>query len=202
MIDIEIDKAGLADLERLTRGTKIYDRALTTTVNKLARAGSTAVSRQIRGKYTIKARDLKAKRGGTSNRNGLRVQRARRGQTTAFILGAGRALPLIRFRVTPKTPEADNRRKRRRGITYRVQRGKRVRVRDAFVARMDSGHVGAFMRKRESRTPIRELFGPSIPQMLKETASLNAIFQRIQEDAPRVLEQELRFRVRKEMGLG
>lgn len=202
---IDIETVGFEDLKRLTRGTKVFRQALKATINKTARRASTAVSRQIRDKYAIRARDLRARRsagGGLSNRQGIRVIRAKgQGDPEALILSAGRPLPLSNFRITPKTPQADRGRKRRRGVRYQVRRGERVHVRRAFVAQTKSGHVGVFMREGKDRLPIRQLYGPSVPQMFGEQSSLNALFRSVAAESPKILDQELRFRVKRDLGL-
>ena len=47
----------------------------------------------------------------------------------------------------------------RAGVSVAVNRGKRTVVRGAFVATMQSGHVGVFRRRGATRLPIRELLG-------------------------------------------
>lgn len=191
---ITLDGLSVSDIEAVLDGKNLR-RATTSTVNKLATRASTAVKRAINNKYVIKQKDLFA-RGG-SNRNGLKIRKARAGSEVAFILGSGAPLPIARFRMSPKNPEAFKGRKRGKGVTYTVQRGKKVKVRGAFVARMSNGHIGAFIRKGNDRTPIRELFGPSIPQMLGETDSLKEIESVISREGPKIYEHELRFRLQR-----
>ena len=188
---INADWTGL-DAARRALGNDIVNQAMTSALNKLATKASTAASRAIRDKYAIKAKDLRKR--GTHNRRGLSIIRARRGRDMAIILSTGTALPLINFRVSPKTPEKDLSRKHRKGIRYRVVKAKQVRVRKAFVARMRSGHIGVFERTSNKRLPIRELFGPSIPQMFREQNTLSALARTITESAPGIIAHEIRFR--------
>ena len=36
----------------------------------------------------------------------------------------------------------------------------------SFVARMKSGHAGVFRRKRRARLPIKQFYGPRVPDIL------------------------------------
>jgi hypothetical protein len=79
----------------------------------------------------------------------------------------GRRIPMIEFRARGPEPS----RGRGPGVTF-MFRGRRIRVRHAFIATMRSGHRGVFVRVRPSRKkspgawslnlPIRELPGPSL----------------------------------------
>lgn len=191
---LKIETSGIDEARRLF-GSKIVEQSLTSTLNKVAAKASTAASREIRDKYTIKAKDLKKR--GTSNRNGLSVVKAKRGRDYAMVMSTGHALPLINFRVTPRTPEADRRRKRGKGVKATVVKGKPYRIPHAFVAQMPSGHTGVFARKGKGRLPIRELFGPSIPQMFAERNTLDSIFRTVSRDSHAIFERELSFRVDK-----
>jgi hypothetical protein len=52
-------------------------------------------------------------------------------------------------------------------VTYRM-RGVSKRIREAFTARMSSGHVGVFVRRGKEQYPIQELFGPSVPYVFRK----------------------------------
>lgn len=194
---LNIDMVGQDDLRRLL-GSDIVNKAMVSALNKIGAKAATAASRQIRDKYVIAAKNLRKR--GTSNRRGIDVVKARLGHAEAIILSSGQPLPLANFRVSPKTPVADQARKRRKGIRYQVVKGKRVQVKTAFVARMRSGHVGVFRRTTKARLPIRELFGPSIPQMFGEQQTLDSIFRTVAADAPEILQRELEFQISKAAG--
>ena len=57
----------------------------------------------------------------------------------------------------------------------------------AFIAVMKNGHQGIFRRKTESSLPIKQLFGPSVPQMIKNDESM----ERIQAEAENTLRKRI-----------
>lgn len=57
----------------------------------------------------------------------------------------------------------------------------------AFIAEMKSGHQGIFRRETDSSFPIKQLFGPSVPQMIKNDGSM----ERIQVEAESTLQKRI-----------
>lgn len=76
-------------------------------------------------------------------------------------------------------------RQTRRGVTVRG----RGRIDHAFIATMQSGHTGAFMRIGARRLPIRELFGPN---PASDIANSPDVFEKVLVD---VAETELAKRL-------
>ncbi|GLS29945.1 Prophage minor tail protein Z (GPZ) [Mesorhizobium albiziae] len=77
-----------------------------------------------------------------------------------------------------------------------TSKGVRVRLRGsyrhAFIAKMDSGHVGVMLREGSSRLPIRELFGPNPAHDItnNDAVYLELLAEVIDEAlAPRVLHE-------------
>lgn len=176
---------------------KAIERAITSTVNKLTTRAQSAAKKAIRADYNIKAKDLTKK--GTSNRQGLEVRRAKRGQEEAFLLGFGGPLPLIHFGATPSTVEKDIMRKRRRGVTVKVKKATgRSRLYHVFVARMPSGHVGLYERKGKTRNPIEQKYGPGIASMLK--SKVPEVRSTVEAAAPGVFAHELEYQIMKAKG--
>jgi len=169
-----------------------FNAALRRTLNDLTNQAATAVKLKIRATYNIKARDL-VKRG-TSNRNGMDVRLARGGDTDAYIVGFGKALPLINFVVSPKTPEEDRGRKRRNGVRVRVMHaGGNKQLKRVFVARMASGHIGLFERVSGPRYPIKQLYGPSVGAMLGNQASKDEVQRVVSSKAQEIFDRNIRF---------
>lgn len=79
-----------------------------------------------------------------------------------------------------------------------TSRGVRVRLRGsyrhAFIAKMDSGHRGVFMRTTKARHPIRELFGPNPAH---DITNNQAVYIEVMAE---VLEEVLAPRVMHELG--
>lgn len=80
-------------------------------------------------------------------------------QWTLYV--AGRQVPVAKF------PHLDTRggfARTGRGVTVKYGPGNIGRLKSAFVARMDSGHLGVFRREKgKSRLPIQELFSSRLP---------------------------------------
>jgi len=115
-------------------------------------------------------------------RPGMKVKTVRRGVTgvksgrrlVGAVVISPRRPPLIEMNPNPKTPERDLARARRRGVSYKSAKGGRTRIKDAFVARMGSGHVGVFKRVGPDRTPMVEPKGPSSAEVLKDAPGVQA----------------------------
>ncbi len=104
---------------------------------------------------------------------------------------SGRVVPLIGFsprpsRVTRRRPPA--------GVSVLVKAQRKV-IGGSFIASVRAGktkfHVGVFVRQGAARLPIRQLFGPSIPQMLANPA----VSEQIQERAAERFEKALRHEI-------
>nr|WP_080423625.1 phage tail protein [Burkholderia ubonensis] len=91
------------------------------------------------------------------------------------------------------------------GVSAQVKAGRTI-LRHAFIATMQNGHKGVFERTGKThkkvmrngkvvRTglPIKELFGPSIPQSLANDAVQKALMKKIREKFPQILKHELAF---------
>jgi len=102
-------------------------------------------------------------------------------------------------------------RQTRLGVSIRIK-GKRVVIPHTFIAKMPSGHVGVFARgtyagrfqfkrgrritkPRKARTelPINELFSFAPPDALSNPDVVDAMQARVDEQAGKVLKQEIRF---------
>jgi hypothetical protein len=150
-------------------------------LNHTARKAKTAVSRNVRAEYNIKAKDIKA---------ALKLGYARVNHLETYIEATGRALPLRAF------PH----RQTRQGVSVSIMK-KRYVIKKAFVATMRSGHKGVFARGgygkrkfnfRYQRTEpsnrndlqINELYTTSIPSAIDKPTILNALAKQINSDFP------------------
>lgn len=171
-VTIELDLEPLFEtLKQL--GTSVEARVLSAAVNRAARDARVTLRRSVQDVVSLRAKDVNAV---------LSVHRASRRDLQAVIAVASKPIPLIRYGA----------RETSRGVTVRVKKGggrKVVRVDDrgAFLATVGSGHRGVFVRRSKQRLPIRELFGPSVAQVVKD-ASLEA---RLQEAAAETFLREV-----------
>lgn len=64
------------------------------------------------------------------------------------------------------------------GVSVAVNKGKRKHIKGAFVARMQSNHVGIFVRRGKGRLPIDELFSTRISDVFSDHGMVPAVFAR------------------------
>lgn len=128
--------------------------------DKVARAGVRAVNRAIGSARTLMVRSIAVDTGlkaGTV-RDALPLREASINHPSATLEASLKRIPLIDFQARGPEPS----RGKGRGVTYRLT-GSRGRIATAFITVMPtSGHRGVFVRGGLTRTPIRELFGPSL----------------------------------------
>lgn len=160
-ITVEYDTRDLAVL--LTRDVQ----------TALGRALMAAGGDSIRGSKT-----LASKRMRLSKR--IRLSRVREGLPLIFpeasakragrflwrMRISGEAIPLIDY-----SP-----RQTKKGLTVKINRsGGRKLIKHAFLAKMSSGHKGAYLRRNKERLPIDELFSTNIAQFFNDSTILEPI---------------------------
>lgn len=98
--------------------------------------------------------------------------------STGELRSEGGVNDLRYFKTNPK-----NRTKRRskNGVFVQVRRGEGGRLPHAFIAGMDSGHIGVFERVGRSRFPIKKMTGPSTPSMLGNPKISEKIAEKMEE---------------------
>ncbi|MBE0470509.1 MAG: phage tail protein [Methyloprofundus sp.] len=150
---ISVDESHIERANRMLHGLSgAAPKALSRALNRsLENARSNAV-KKVREEYTVRARDV---------RQTIRLTRSKPNQLEGEVRSTGRSLPLSAFSVAPKTVNG----KRRSPIRVSVRKGSKQGMNRAFVARV-GGSVRVFERVGGRRLPIRQLFGPSVPQMI------------------------------------
>jgi hypothetical protein len=187
MLDLSVH----ADVKGITASMAKYvgeqQKAVIRALNKTATQARTAASQEVRGVgYNIKASAIK---------KSFTINRASRGNLVVVLKATGRQIPLINYGA----------RQTKSGVSFSVKNGRKV-LKHAFIATMQSGHLGVFERTGKQhkkvvrngkalRTglPIRELFGPSIPQSLANEAVEKALMAKIRQKFPQILKHELAF---------
>lgn len=168
------------DEARAALGDQIINRAISSTINKVATQTRTAISKEVRTVYNVKAKAVK---------DATTLRRARVGDNEAFVFGTGKRIPLRDFGA----------RQTRIGVTVKVKKaGGRKRLPSAFVVQSIGGNV--FLRETRRRLPIRKLVGPAIPQMITSPDVIQRILDNAETISPRIFESELQFRIRRALG--
>lgn len=178
------EQVGLHSVLALTRKGGL-DRAIARACNK---AGATALrdmrseaSKRIRARKRIKARDIA---------KALRLRKPSRslieGEWAVDVSGV--AVPLIAYPHREIAGTGTQGRSRRTGkftsgvrgggVQVEVNRGKRTLLKEAFIARMKSGHEGIFMRRGPKSLPINELLGSRPVDALLHAGEAEAVAAR------------------------
>ena len=175
----------IADTRDLERAQKILagipngtQKAISSAINKSAGKAVTGVIQSLKNNYEISPKNIR--------KSAFNIRRAKVSSLEATITIKGKVLGLNNFKMTPIEPA-------KQIPSVKVKKGGGGKFPGAFVARMKSGHIGIFERfqdgsrgkikkymkkyhprakKRGSgmtkgRAAIKELYGPSIPRMVK-----------------------------------
>jgi len=191
---IKVDVRGdmdriIADLGRTARDVK--DVATVRALNKVIAQVRTAASREVRAAgYNLKAAEVK---------KGLATYNAAAGNLTAKVIASGRPIPLIKYGAKQSA---------KGGVVVNVLNGRKT-IDHAFIATMPNGHLGVYVRvgnqhKKVSKPgrmlwsglPIKELFGPSIPDGISNQAVQGALERLIVDKFPVILQQQIKYLTR------
>lgn len=189
MIDIDISQETVNRIHAVLNGVADADKKiLKPAMARGLSAARTTTAKEVKKTYHISQ---------TAFKNSSFVRMKNVTQTNGGIIGSiqysGASIPLVRFNVTPKTPEMG---KGPVTVSVKKQRGP-VKLDNAFIARMPTGHAGVFERKgtwimstrknkgETSNTmhneKIKELLGPSVPSMAGSTDVMEKVEARVNE---------------------
>lgn len=198
MITVNADQIARAEvlLKNVPNGVT---KALVAALNRAAEGARSDAVRKVRERYYIKAADV---------RDAIKIKKATPDDLAAIVHAKGSPIALSKFRLTPSKPPT---KRRTKPIIARVVRGEGGPIKGAFVARMASGHVGAFIRagtprrreemfvrvggqlkkKKVKDLPIQQLYGPSLPQMLGHKSVTEFVEEQARERLESRLEHEI-----------
>jgi hypothetical protein len=185
---IRIDVRGsmdriIADAQKKQREVRTV--AAPRAINKMIAQVKTGAAREIRDAgYKLKVSDIK---------KGLKLSYATASSLTARVTASGKPIPLAAYGA----------RQTAKGVSVDVLHGRKV-ITHAFIATMPSGHKGVFIRvgkqhkKRAGKggtiwsgLPIKELFGPSVPDGMANAAVQAALQRLVLEKFPDILRQQI-----------
>lgn len=184
-LSVRADVKGVA--ASLNRYVGDQQKAVVRALNKTAMQARTAAAQEVHAAgYNIKSSAVK---------RSFYIDKARAGRLVVMLKSTGRPIALVNYGA----------RQSRSGVSVQVKTGRQV-LRHAFIATMKNGHRGVFQRVgnqhkkverngkiRRTGLPIKELFGPSIPQSLANDAVEKALMKKIREKFPQILRHELAF---------
>ncbi|WP_432642515.1 phage tail protein [Acidaminococcus sp.] len=178
MIDIDVRCEGAALLiQALTDAPEKAKRAVSMSVNKVARSTRTQMAREASKRYFVTV--------GNARKTIQVAKLASIDNLKAEITSRGYPISLAHFKVSPKKVQHKGRKNKK--IRARVKRnGGGATLDRAFIMAIGSG-VGVFERDGKARKPIHKLFGPSVPSMLKN----EEIQQELEKTTTEKLNKEL-----------
>lgn len=174
---VDVDKKMVKEIEkRLGDMNRRAPNAISNALNRAMNNVSSNISKEVRKEYVIKAKDV---------RETIRKTRATRSNLSATVISRGGAIPLDRFRVSPKTVQP----RRKKPIRVEVKKDGLKELLGAFVANING--IKVFKRVGKKRLPIKRLFGPSVPQMLDNEEVRDKIEKQGQEMFEKRLDHEI-----------
>lgn len=180
-LEIKIDDAKVR--QEIKSMSAAAQKAMVSTINKVAAKMRAEGSREVRKEYKVKPADIN---------KALWLKRATPGNLKAILRARGRRTPLFVFSARQNSRDVT--------VQVKVNRGRTLLL-SSFEATVGTGgHVGVFWRKerfrrgqRVPRLPIKELFGPSIPQLFGSEAIARKLEALVDRDLPKVFSHELAF---------
>lgn len=168
-------------------GKDVADKATVSALNKVAAQARTAAAKTIRAAgYNLKASVIKDQ---------MRISKASPSRLIATVTARGKPIPLINYGARPVSG----------GVSVNVLKGRKV-IAHAFIATMPSGHRGVFIRQGSThkkvvkggrvvleRLPIKQLFGPSVPDAMGNAAVMQALQDLVQTKFGDILRSEVAY---------
>lgn len=157
-------------------------------LNKMAEQSKVAAARLVRAAgYKAKASVIK---------NGIKIQRATSGNLTARLTATGRPMPLMEFSASWGGYKS-------KGVSVSVKSGRKV-IAGAFIAEMPNGKKIVAVRADNAKhkkvagrngpawhaLPIRQLYGPSVADMMAAPEVQKALFDLYDQKFPQLLAHE------------
>lgn len=173
MLKIEVN--GLERVDKVLKDLpKEADKIKYRAVQRAALAGKSEAVKQGKNKYNLKSAEITKT---------FRLIKPTKDNPVAELTSTGKRVRLIKFKVNPKGVP-----KKRKMVKVSVLKAQGMKtLKNAFIAKMPNGTTGIFERESEKRMPIKQLYGPSVPQLFKEPT----VRQAIQNKAKEVLENRL-----------
>lgn len=189
MIDINVNEEQLHDIKKQLGNLKnktpiVLYRAL----NRAAQKARTEMKKEVADKYYItQGNVLKTSR----------LSKASSGKLSAELISKGAPIALSKFRVSPRHSVSCTKRGKPSPANYKAGIKKAGGLKPlsgepkAFFTTMKSGHEGVMERVSSRRLPLKQLYGPAVPTMIKN----EEVMKRIQKEAGETLEKRMQAEI-------
>jgi len=182
---IEFSDSAVQKAETLLGGIKdALPKVQTRAINRSLQTARAEAVRAVRAEYAVSAEAV---------RKTIEIKNASFSNPTGTILSTGSPIDLAKFDISPSRPNP----KAKNPVLARVKLGgARKPIKNAFLARLSNGHLGIFIRADKGRFPIKQLYGPSVPQMIGsenvskkiEDKAAETLGKRLEHEIDRILE--------------
>lgn len=150
---IRVDASKLKEVEQqLGSFSNKAPTVISRAINRAAQNARTNAVSKAREEYVIKAKDV---------RDTIKIRKASTRSLGAVVTSKGSKVPLIKFKMSPNKPRP---KRPPKSLKVGVKKGGLKEILSAFVADINGNKV--FERETKKRLPIKQLFGPSVPEML------------------------------------
>ncbi len=183
-IDIQVNEAQLNDIEKRLGNLKSKaPLVLSRAINRAVQKAKTEAKDGANKEYFISKGDVQKT---------LQVSKATRAKLSAELTSRGGPIALSKFKVSPRRKSKTKRGKASPAV-YKAQVEKAGGWKPlsgnpkAFFAVMGSGHEGVMERVSSRRLPLKQLYGPAVPSMIKN----EEVLRKIQQEAADMLEKRI-----------
>lgn len=177
-IDIKISNVDEIKMKLGNMG-KQAPKVVSRVINRVITNVKKNISIEVRKRYVVKTEDIKKT---------LSSSKATSTKLSAYVKSEGTRIPLYKFSVSPGEPRPKNPPK---SFKAKVLKSSGLKPLDGFVAKMKSSHVGLFERLGKERLPVKELYGPSIPQMVGN----KEVWKNIESEANKTVEKRMKHEI-------
>lgn len=147
-------------------------------MNRALSSGKTEAAARVRDTYLVRKKDVSET---------IELKKASANNLEGSLESTGHVMPLIRFRVTPKSPQPG----RKKPLLAQVLRaGGKSPIHGAFVAKV-RGVASVYRRTTAKRFPIKGIYAPAVPQMLDNEKVRNSVQNKMLETLDKRLEHEI-----------
>lgn len=162
------------------------EKAIARAINRALEGARTDAVKAICREYQIKPTDV---------RRTFHIARARPGKLEAQVISTGGAIPLIKFKVSPKSPPSQKKKtpQERKVVVAGVRFGTAENMPYSFIVRAKNGYTGVFSRVGDRSLPIKQRYGPAVPQMLGHENVLRFIEERAHERLDKELQHQIDY---------
>ncbi|MBU2701683.1 hypothetical protein Ga0466249_002802 [Sporomusaceae bacterium BoRhaA] len=170
---IEFNASQIERAEQLLGGIKdALPKAQASAINRSLTTARTEIVRSVRKEYVIKAEDV---------RNTIKVTNASAASPIGSIKSMGGPIPLVKFDTSKENP-----------VRVRVKKsGAKKPIKHAFLQAMGNGYRGIFIRSGKARYPLKQLYGPSVPQMVGNETVMKSVEEKAIQTLDKRMDHEI-----------